>query len=87
MCVYVCVCVACPTLCSSDSAPVIPLPGKVSSRVGVPSEDDNVVMSPSQQLGKPYKISQVTVVTKPAATVSSAAAAASHVSHMVRTLV
>lgn len=57
--------------------------GKVSSRVGVPSEDDNVVMSSSQQLGKPYKISsQVTVVTKPAAAVSSAAAAASHVSHV-----
>ncbi|XP_059207322.1 BRCA2-interacting transcriptional repressor EMSY isoform X2 [Centropristis striata] len=56
--------------------------GKVSSRVGVPSEDDNVVMSSSQQLGKPYKISsQVTVVTKPAAAISSAAAA-SHVSHM-----
>ncbi|XP_054482089.1 BRCA2-interacting transcriptional repressor EMSY isoform X2 [Anoplopoma fimbria] len=57
--------------------------GKVSSRVGgVPSEDDNVVMSSSQQLGKPYKIcSQVTVVTKPAATVASAAAA-THVSHV-----
>ncbi|XP_037604773.1 BRCA2-interacting transcriptional repressor EMSY isoform X5 [Sebastes umbrosus] len=55
--------------------------GKVISRVVVPSEDDNVVMSSSQQLGKPYKISQVTVVTKPAATVSSASAA-SHVIHM-----
>ncbi|XP_034405903.1 BRCA2-interacting transcriptional repressor EMSY isoform X3 [Cyclopterus lumpus] len=55
--------------------------GKVSSRVGVPSEDDNVVMSSSQQLGKPYKISsQVTVVTKPAAVITSAA-----VSHVVRT--
>ncbi|KAA8586597.1 hypothetical protein FQN60_000433 [Etheostoma spectabile] len=54
--------------------------GKVSSRVVVPSEDDNVVMSSSQQLGKPHKISsQATVVTKPAATVFSAA---SHVSHM-----
>lgn len=53
--------------------------GKVS-RVGVPSEDD-VVMSSSQLLGKPYKtISQVTVVTKPAAV--SSAATASHVSHM-----
>ncbi|XP_029282637.1 LOW QUALITY PROTEIN: BRCA2-interacting transcriptional repressor EMSY-like [Cottoperca gobio] len=47
--------------------------GKVSSRVGVASEDDSVVMSSSQLLGKPYKISHVTVVTKPAATVSSAA--------------
>uniref|UniRef100_A0A7N8XKC9 BRCA2-interacting transcriptional repressor EMSY n=1 Tax=Mastacembelus armatus TaxID=205130 RepID=A0A7N8XKC9_9TELE len=38
-----------------------------------------------QQLGKPYKSSsQVTVVTKPAATTS--AVAASHTSHMVRTL-
>ena len=62
------------------SSPV--LPGKVS-RVGVPSEDD-VVMSSSQLLGKPYKsISQVTMVTKPAAV--SSAATASHVSHMVRT--
>ncbi|KAM7397599.1 hypothetical protein PAMA_005755 [Pampus argenteus] len=53
--------------------------GKVS-RVGVPTED-NVVMSSSQLLGKPYKsISQVTVVTKPAAV--SSAATASHVSHM-----
>eukprot|EP00064_Thunnus_orientalis_P017080 superscaffoldBa00003533_g17157 len=53
--------------------------GKVS-RVGVPSEDD-VVMSSSQLLGKPYKsISQVTVVTKPAAV--SSAVTASHVSHM-----
>lgn len=51
---------------------MVPLPGKVS-RVGVSSEDDEVVMSSSQQLGKPYK---------PAA-VSSAA---SHVSHVVRTL-
>ncbi|XP_051257184.1 BRCA2-interacting transcriptional repressor EMSY isoform X6 [Dicentrarchus labrax] len=55
--------------------------GKVS-RVGVSSEDDDVVMSSSQQLGKPYKssISQVTVVTKPVAV--SSAAAASHVSHV-----
>ncbi|KAF1378263.1 hypothetical protein PFLUV_G00188730 [Perca fluviatilis] len=54
--------------------------GKVSSRVVVPSEDDNVVMSSSQQLGKPHKIiSQATMVTKPAATVFPAA---SHVSHM-----
>ncbi|XP_034745202.1 BRCA2-interacting transcriptional repressor EMSY isoform X5 [Etheostoma cragini] len=54
--------------------------GKVSSRVVVPSEDDNVVMSSSQQPGKPHKLSsQATVVTKPAATVFSAA---SHVSHM-----
>ncbi|KAM7373985.1 hypothetical protein PAMP_006665 [Pampus punctatissimus] len=53
--------------------------GKVS-RVGVPSEDD-VVMSSSQLLGKPYKsMSQVTLVTKPA--VVSSAATASHVSHM-----
>ncbi|XP_042355199.1 BRCA2-interacting transcriptional repressor EMSY isoform X2 [Plectropomus leopardus] len=57
--------------------------GKVGSRVGAPSEDDNVVMSSSQQLGKPYKISsQVTMVAKPAATVSSAGSAATHVSHM-----
>ncbi|KAK9536955.1 hypothetical protein VZT92_006696 [Zoarces viviparus] len=49
----------------------------VSSRVGVASEDDNnVVMSSSQQPGKPYKISsQVTAVNKPAA-------AASHAGHM-----
>ncbi|XP_019130356.1 BRCA2-interacting transcriptional repressor EMSY isoform X1 [Larimichthys crocea] len=54
--------------------------GKVS-RVGVSSEGDDVVMSSSQQLGKPFKISsQVTVVTKPAAVVS--AAAASQASHM-----
>ncbi|XP_023286699.1 BRCA2-interacting transcriptional repressor EMSY isoform X1 [Seriola lalandi dorsalis] len=44
--------------------------GKVS-RVGVSSEDDDVVMSSSQQLGKPYK---------PAAV--SSAAAASHVSQV-----
>ncbi|XP_041864452.1 BRCA2-interacting transcriptional repressor EMSY isoform X2 [Melanotaenia boesemani] len=45
-----------------------------ASRVGESSEDD-VVMSSSQPLGKPYKSSsQVTVVTKPVA-VSSAAAA------------
>ncbi|XP_068591068.1 BRCA2-interacting transcriptional repressor EMSY isoform X2 [Cebidichthys violaceus] len=53
--------------------------GKVSSRVGVASEDDsNVVMSSSQQPGKPYRIgSQATAVNKPAA------AAASHaVGHM-----
>ncbi|KAL7389245.1 hypothetical protein ABVT39_000381 [Epinephelus coioides] len=55
--------------------------GKVVSRVGAPAEDDNVVMSSSQQLGKPYKISsQVTMVTKPAAPVSSAATSASHIS-------
>ncbi|XP_062289561.1 BRCA2-interacting transcriptional repressor EMSY isoform X2 [Scomber scombrus] len=54
--------------------------GKVS-RVGVPSEDDVVMSSSSQLLGKPFKsISQVTVVTKPAAV--SSAATASHVSHM-----
>ncbi|XP_041808903.1 BRCA2-interacting transcriptional repressor EMSY isoform X2 [Chelmon rostratus] len=56
--------------------------GKVS-RVGVASEDDDVVMSSSQQMGKPYKTSssgQVTVVTKPVAV--SSAAAVSHVSHM-----
>ncbi|XP_026184413.1 BRCA2-interacting transcriptional repressor EMSY isoform X2 [Mastacembelus armatus] len=51
------------------------------SRVRVSSGDDDVVMSSSQQLGKPYKSSsQVTVVTKPAATTS--AVAASHTSHM-----
>ncbi|KAK2828409.1 hypothetical protein Q5P01_019443 [Channa striata] len=54
--------------------------GKVS-RVGVSSEDDDVVMSSSQQLVKPYKASsQVTMVTKPA--VAPSAATASHVSHM-----
>ncbi|XP_044077371.1 BRCA2-interacting transcriptional repressor EMSY isoform X7 [Siniperca chuatsi] len=54
--------------------------GKVS-RVGVSSEGDDVVMSSSQLLGKPYKISsQVTMVTKTAAV--SSATAASHVSHM-----
>nr|XP_040036122.1 BRCA2-interacting transcriptional repressor EMSY isoform X5 [Gasterosteus aculeatus aculeatus] len=47
--------------------------GKVSSRVGVASEDHNVVMSSSQLPGKPYKItSQVTVVTKPAIITSAA---------------
>lgn len=52
--------------------------GKVS-RVGASSEDDDVVMSSSQQLGKPYKSgSQVTMVTKLAAAPS--AATASHVS-------
>lgn len=63
---------------------VVPLPGKVS-RAGVSSEDDDVVMSSSQQLVKPFKTStQVTVVTKPAA--ASSAVTASHVSHVVRTL-
>lgn len=63
---------------------VIPLPGK-ASRVGASSEGDDVVMSSGQQLGKPYKIgSQVTVVTKPVAV--SSVSAASHVSHLVRTL-
>ncbi|KAM8897297.1 BRCA2-interacting transcriptional repressor EMSY isoform 3-T3 [Spinachia spinachia] len=63
--------------CEAEAtAPCAPA-GKVSSRGGVASEDDNVVMSSSQLLGKPYKItSQVTVVTKPAA-----APAASHASH------
>nr|XP_046265863.1 BRCA2-interacting transcriptional repressor EMSY [Scatophagus argus] len=53
--------------------------GKVS-RVGVSSEDDDVVMSSSQQLGKPYKSSssQVAVVTKPVAACSTV----SHASHM-----
>ncbi|XP_026227422.1 BRCA2-interacting transcriptional repressor EMSY isoform X2 [Anabas testudineus] len=54
--------------------------GKVNRAV-VPSEDDEVVMSSSQQLGKPYKTSsQVTVVTKPVA--ASSAVTASHVSHV-----
>ncbi|XP_030010090.1 BRCA2-interacting transcriptional repressor EMSY isoform X2 [Sphaeramia orbicularis] len=44
-----------------------------ASRGGVSAEDDNVVMSSSQQLGKPYKItSQGTTITKPAATTSVA---------------
>ncbi|XP_029029208.1 BRCA2-interacting transcriptional repressor EMSY isoform X2 [Betta splendens] len=52
--------------------------GKVS-RVGVSTEDDDVVMSSSQQLVKPYKTSgQVAVATKAAAATS----AASHASHM-----
>lgn len=50
-----------------------------ATRVGVPSQDEEVVMSSSQQLGKPYKTSTVAVVTKPVA-VSSAAPA----SHVVR---
>ncbi|KAM9846859.1 BRCA2-interacting transcriptional repressor EMSY isoform 2-T2 [Aulostomus maculatus] len=54
--------------------------GKVSSRVGVSSEDD-VVMSSSQQPGKPYKSSgHITMVTK--AAVVSSAATASHIGHM-----
>ncbi|XP_067347899.1 BRCA2-interacting transcriptional repressor EMSY isoform X2 [Channa argus] len=54
--------------------------GKVS-RVGVFSEDDDVVMSSSQQQVKPCKASsQVTVVTKPAVTPS--ATTPSHISHM-----
>ncbi|XP_063752119.1 BRCA2-interacting transcriptional repressor EMSY isoform X3 [Eleginops maclovinus] len=56
--------------------------GKVISRGAVSSEDDNVVMSSSQTTIKPYKISHVTLVSKPAATVSSAAAAASHLGHV-----
>ncbi|XP_070700065.1 BRCA2-interacting transcriptional repressor EMSY [Pempheris klunzingeri] len=58
--------------------------GKVSSRAGASSEADDVVMSSTQQLGKPYKSggsSHITVVTKPAAA-SSSASAASHISHM-----
>ncbi|XP_037323862.2 BRCA2-interacting transcriptional repressor EMSY isoform X1 [Pungitius pungitius] len=57
--------------------------GKVSGRVGAASEDDTVVMSSSQLLGKQYKItSQVTVVTKPAAAAAPVVtAAASHGSH------
>uniref|UniRef100_UPI0037E71CE7 BRCA2-interacting transcriptional repressor EMSY n=1 Tax=Semicossyphus pulcher TaxID=241346 RepID=UPI0037E71CE7 len=55
-------------------------PGKVS-RLAVSTEGDDVVMSSSQQLVKPFKssVSQVTVVTKPAGVPS--VAAASHVSH------
>lgn len=61
---------------AEPSAEYVPA-GKVS-RTAASSEDDNVVMSSSQPLGKPYKsISQVTVVTKPV--VVSSAAAASHV--------
>ncbi|XP_030603048.1 BRCA2-interacting transcriptional repressor EMSY [Archocentrus centrarchus] len=51
--------------------------GGKASRAGVPSEDDEVVISSGQQLGKPHKTSAVAVVTKPAA--ASSAAAASHV--------
>uniref|UniRef100_I3K6K5 BRCA2-interacting transcriptional repressor EMSY n=1 Tax=Oreochromis niloticus TaxID=8128 RepID=I3K6K5_ORENI len=51
--------------------------GGKATRVGVPSQDEEVVMSSSQQLGKPYKTSTVAVVTKPAAV--SSAAPASHV--------
>ncbi|XP_008280678.1 BRCA2-interacting transcriptional repressor EMSY [Stegastes partitus] len=48
------------------------VPGK-AGRVGASSEDDDVVMSSSQQLAKPYKAgSQVTVVTKPVAVSSTA---------------
>ncbi|XP_033970057.1 BRCA2-interacting transcriptional repressor EMSY isoform X4 [Trematomus bernacchii] len=55
--------------------------GKVISRALISSEDDNVVISSSQTLTRPYKISHVTVVTKPAGTVSSAAMA-SHLVHL-----
>ncbi|XP_029956578.1 BRCA2-interacting transcriptional repressor EMSY isoform X2 [Salarias fasciatus] len=59
---------------SADCAPA----GR-AGRAGAASEDDNPAMSSGQPPAKPYKsISQVTVVTKPAA-VSTAAAAASHV--------
>ncbi|XP_074528905.1 BRCA2-interacting transcriptional repressor EMSY isoform X1 [Halichoeres trimaculatus] len=52
-------------------------PGKVS-RLAVSTDDDDVVMSSTQQLVKPFKcsVSQVTVVTKPVGVTS----AASHVS-------
>ncbi|KAJ4923710.1 hypothetical protein JOQ06_013989 [Pogonophryne albipinna] len=55
--------------------------GKVISRALISSEDDNVVMSSSQMPTRPYKISHVTVVTKPAGTVLSAAMA-SHLVHL-----
>ncbi|XP_041657494.1 BRCA2-interacting transcriptional repressor EMSY isoform X2 [Cheilinus undulatus] len=63
---------------STDYVP----PGKVS-RLAVSTDDDDLVMSSTQQLVKPFKssVSQVTVVTKPAG-VSTAAAAAPHVSQM-----
>ncbi|XP_072230689.1 BRCA2-interacting transcriptional repressor EMSY isoform X1 [Leuresthes tenuis] len=51
-------------------------PGK-ANRAGVSSEENNVAMPSNQHLGKPFNnSSQVTVVTKPAAV--SSAAAASH---------